>query len=79
MNYRRQADRIIDRAHNAIANAEMGVIHAYTDEAKALALADLNSAVDWLNLAVAARDAWDRVEHDDYEEYPDVPQHQTFA
>ncbi len=73
-NYRRKADRIIDRAHNAICNAEMTLTHSYTDAAIAKALAELNEAQAFLSRAVAARDAWDRVEHDDYEEYPDVPE-----
>ncbi len=71
-NYRRKPDRIIDRAHSAIAGAEMTLMHSFTDEAIAKALADLNEAQAFLGRAVAARDAWDSVEHDDYEEYPDV-------
>jgi hypothetical protein len=72
MRFRRKADRIIDRAHSAIAGAEMTLVHSFTDEAKAKAHLELNEAQAFLSRAVAARDAWDRVEHDDYEEYPDV-------
>jgi hypothetical protein len=70
--YRSKADRIIDRAHSAIAGAEMLVNHSFTDEAVASALAELNEAQAFLARAIAARDAWNSVEHDDYEEYPDV-------
>jgi hypothetical protein len=70
--FRRKADRIIDRAHNAICSAEMTLMHSFTDEAIAKAHAELNEAQAFLSRAVAARDAWDRVEHDDYEEYPDI-------
>jgi hypothetical protein len=70
--FRSKANRIIDRAHNAISGAEMLLNHSFTDEAKASALAELNEAQAWLGRAIAARDAWNAVEHDDYEEYPDV-------
>jgi hypothetical protein len=71
--FRREADRIIDDAHNAIACAEMRVMHSYTDAAKASALDELTEAQRYLARAIATRDAWDRTEHDDYEAYPDVP------
>lgn len=70
--FRRKADRIIDRAHSSICTAEMLVNHSFTDEDKAAALAELSAAQAFLSRAIAARDAWDRVPHDDYEEYPDV-------
>jgi hypothetical protein len=70
--FRSKADRIIDRAHSRIAGAEMTLNHSFTDEAIAAALADLNDAQAFLGRAIAARDAWNAAEHDDYEEYPDV-------
>jgi hypothetical protein len=74
MNFRRKADRIIDRAHHAIACAEMTVQHSFTDADKQRALDELFQAQRFLRRAVEARTAWDAVEHDDYEEYPDVPE-----
>lgn len=71
--FRRKADRIVDDAHNAICCAEMRAMHAFTDDSKATALAELSQAQRYLARAVAARNAWDAAEHDDYEEYPDVP------
>lgn len=71
--FRRRADQIIDTAHSDIAGAEMMVAHAFTDESMACALDQLASAQRYLTRAVAARDAWGAAEHDDYEEYPDVP------
>lgn len=73
MNYRRKPERIIDAAHTAICDAEMRVLHSFTEEDKAQALSELADAQDFLRRAVEARDAWDAVEHDEYEEYPDVP------
>ena len=70
--FRSKADRIIDRAHSAIAGAEMTLNHSFTDDAIAQALAELNEAQAFLSRAIAARDAWNSVDHDDYEEYPDV-------
>jgi hypothetical protein len=70
--FRSKAARTIDRAHNAIAGAEMLVNHSFTDEAKASSLAELSAAQDFLRRAIAARDAWNATDHDDYEEYPDV-------
>jgi hypothetical protein len=70
--FRSKADRTIDRAHSAIAGAEMLLNHSFTDEAKAAALAELNAAQAFLCRAVAARDAWNRTEHGDYDEYPGV-------
>lgn len=70
--FRSKADRIIDRAHNAICGAEMTLNHSFTDDAIAKALAELNEAQAFLARAIAARDAWNSVDHDDYEEYPDV-------
>lgn len=73
MAYRRKADRIIDAAHSAIADAEMLIAHSFTDADKAAAGDELAEAQAYLRRAIAARDAWDATEHDDYEEYPDVP------
>ena len=70
--FRGKADRIIDSAHNAIANAEMLVMHSFTDAARTEALAELNEAQSFLRRACEARDAWDAVEHGDYDEYPDI-------
>ena len=70
--FRSKADRIIDRAHNAIANAEMTLMHSFTAEAEAKAHEELNAAQAFLSRACAARDAWNAVPHDDYEEYPDI-------
>jgi hypothetical protein len=72
MNFRSKADRIIDRAHNNICGAEMLLNHSFTEESRAAAFAELNEAQAFLSRAIAARDAWNRVPHDDYEEYPDV-------
>lgn len=72
MRYRSKGDRIIDRAHSKIAVAEMTLMHAYTDAAKAAAHAELNAAQEFLTRAVKAKADWDSKEHDDYEEYPDV-------
>jgi hypothetical protein len=75
MNFRRTADRVIDDAHNAIASAEMSLMHSYTDEDKARYGRELYEAQKYLSRAIAARDAWDAVEHDDDDEtvYPYVP------
>lgn len=73
MNYRRAADRHIDRAHAEIANAEARLIHSFTSEDIADADNQMMAAVRYLSRAIAARDAWDAVQHDDYEEYPHVP------
>lgn len=72
MNFRSKADRIIDRARSNIAGAEMLLNHSFTDDSRASALAELNEAQAFLRRAIAARDAWNRVTHDDYEQYPDV-------
>jgi hypothetical protein len=74
MNFRRRADQIIDRAHHKIACAEMSVMHSFTDADKQRALDELHQAQRFLRRAVEARDAWDAAPHDDYEEYPDVPE-----
>ena len=71
--FRRKADRIIDSAHHEIASAEMMVNHSFTDADKKAALDYLFEAQQYLRRAIEARNAWDEVEHDDYEEYPDVP------
>ena len=70
--FRSKADRTIDRAHNAICCAEMTVMHSFTDESKAAALAELSAAQSFLSRAIAARDEWNSRTHDDYEEYPDI-------
>jgi hypothetical protein len=72
MNYRRVADKHIDRAHNAIACAEMRIMHSFTDKDIRAANDELSAAQRYLSRAIAARDAWDAAEHDDYEEYPHV-------
>ena len=71
---RSKADRIIDRAYNAIAAAEMAVSHSFTDEDKATALDRLASAQRFLRRACEAKRAWQAMDHDDFEEYPDVPE-----
>jgi hypothetical protein len=71
--FRSKADQIIDRAHNAICSAEMSLMHAFTDESKARYGDELFQAQRFLARAVAAKAAWDAIEHDDYEEYPEVP------
>lgn len=73
MAFRRKADRFIDDAYNAIACAEMMLMHSFTDEDKAKHGAELSQAQRYLIRAVSARNAWDAAEHDDYEEYPFVP------
>jgi hypothetical protein len=72
MRYRREADRYIDRAHSAIASAEMVWMHSFTEADKTAALAQLRAAQEFLGRAIAARDAWDAAEHDEYETYPVV-------
>jgi len=74
--FRREADRIIDAAHSAIASAEMRLQHSFTAQDIAAAHEALNAAQDWLRRAIAARDAWDSapLPHDDYESYPAVPE-----
>jgi len=72
MRYRREADRYIDRAHSDIAGAEMMWMHSFTDADKTAALAQLHRAQESLARAIAARNAWDAVEHDDCETYPVV-------
>jgi hypothetical protein len=71
---RSKADRFIDLAHNNIANAEMSLMHSFTDEDKAKHGAELAQAQRFLARAVATKRAWDAVEHGDYDEYPDVPE-----
>lgn len=71
--FRRTADRIIDKAHNAICDAEARLMHSFTDEDKQAAGEELSEAQRYLARAIAARDAWDAVKHDDYEDYPHVP------
>jgi hypothetical protein len=72
--FRRKADQIIDRAHNAICNAEMSLMHSFTDESHARYGAELAQAQRFLARAVAAKLTWEATEHDDYEEYPEVPE-----
>lgn len=70
--FRSKADRIIDAAHNAIACAEMAIEHSFTDVDKAAGLKQLAAAQNWLRRACDAKRAWNAVEHDDFEEYPDI-------
>jgi hypothetical protein len=70
--FRSKSDRIIDRARSHIAGAEMTLNHSFTDASINSAMAELNEAQAFLGRAIAARDAWNAVEHDDYEEYPDI-------
>jgi hypothetical protein len=72
--FRREADRIIDRAHCAICNAESSFMHAYTDEDKARYGAEISQAQRFLARAIATRNAWDASDHGDYEAYPEVPE-----
>jgi hypothetical protein len=72
MGFRSKADRFIDQAHNAIACAEMTVAHSFTPESKQQALDELFEAQKFLRRAVEAKRAWNAIEHDEYEEYPDV-------
>jgi hypothetical protein len=71
--FRRKADQIIDDAHNRICSAEMMLMHSFTDESKATAHDELSKAQRYLRRACDAKRAWDAIEHDDYEEYPEVP------
>ena len=71
--FRRQADRVVDDAHNAICNAEASLLRAFTDADKTRFGEALAEAQRYLARAVAARTAWDACEHDDYEAYPAVP------
>ena len=70
--FRRTADRVIDDAHNHIADAEMRLAHSYTDEDRAEAEQRLSAAQRYLARAIAARDAWDAAGHTDEEVYPYV-------
>ena len=72
MNYRSKGDRYIDRAHSEVANAEMMIIHSYTDDARNEADARFASAQAFLRLAVETKRAWDATDHDEYEEYPEI-------
>jgi hypothetical protein len=49
-------------------------MHAFTDESKARYGAELAQAQRFLARAIATRNAWDASEHDEYEEYPAVPE-----
>jgi len=75
--FRRTADRVIDDAHNRIADAEMGLMHAYTDADKTRYGQELAEAQRYLARAIAARDAWDKAtpahDEDDEVDYPYVP------
>jgi hypothetical protein len=71
--FRSKRDRIVDDAHNRIACAEMQLSHSFTDEAQSAARDELIAAQRYLQRAVEAKQAWEATEHDDYEEYPDVP------
>jgi hypothetical protein len=79
MNYRKAYDRPIDDAHSRIAGAEMMLEHSFTDEDRTLALDQLAAAQRYLARAVEAKWAWLAVEHDDYEEFPEVPFETQFA
>ena len=72
--FRSKADRIIDAAHNRICSAEMMLAHSFTDEDRQSAHDGLFAAKRFLRRACEARRAWQAVDHDDYEEYPDVPE-----
>jgi hypothetical protein len=72
--FRTKADQIIDRAHSAIASAEMALDHAYTAADKAKAHDDLFAAQRFLRRACDAKKAWQSVDHDEYAVYPDVPE-----
>jgi hypothetical protein len=72
--YRSTGLRIIDRAHSAIADAEMLLAHSFTAEDKATALDKLANAQRFLCRACDTWKAWQSIEHDDYEQYPDVPE-----
>lgn len=71
--FRSKPDRIIDDAHNAIACAEMSLMHAFTDEDKATYGAELSEAQRYLARAVKAKAEWYATDHGDYDVYPDVP------
>lgn len=79
MNFRSKADRFIDHAHSRIASAEMMVAHSFTEESKAVALDELTAAQRYLQRACDAKVLWRSTEHDDYEEYPDVPYDAQYA
>jgi hypothetical protein len=72
--FRNEADRIIDRAHWAICNAERLAWNATTDASKAIALGKLSEAQRFLARAVAARTAWQSGDHSAYENFPEVPE-----
>ncbi len=72
--FRRKADVIISQAHVAVCDAEIMIEQARTDEAYQIALDALACAQRFMRRAITARDDWDEHEHDEYENYPDVPE-----
>lgn len=70
MNFRRTCDKYIDDAHSRIADAEMRIAHSFSEKDITEALDLLIKAQRYLARAISAKDAWDSVEHDEYEEYP---------
>jgi hypothetical protein len=72
--FRNKADRIIDSAHCRIASAEMMLAHSFTDEQKQAAHDELFAAQRFLRRACETKRAWYAADHDDYAEYPDVPE-----
>jgi hypothetical protein len=72
--FRRAADEAIDRAHSAIAACEMSLMHAFTAEDKARFGDELAQAQRFLARAIETRRVWDATDHDEYENYPNVPE-----
>lgn len=72
--FRSKPDQIIDRAHARIADAEMRLAHSFTDADMQAANDELFAAQRLLRRACEAKRAWKAADHDDYEEYPNVPE-----
>ena len=73
MNYVKAEDRAIQDAYRRIANAEMLLLHSYTDDDVAGAMNEMAKARRYQQRAVKAKADWQAQDHDDYEAYPGVP------
>jgi hypothetical protein len=79
MNFIPEGRKIIYRAKSRVADAEAQLIHSYTPEQIASADDAMASALRFLARAERVQRDWDAVQHDDYEEYPEVPETDEFA
>lgn len=73
--FRPKGKILIDRAHNAIACAEMAIAHSFTESDKAKHGAELAQAQRFLKRATITWNEWQAKEDDDDNAvYPDVPE-----